>query len=575
MNQDTSLKWPKSIINGILVLIVLICNTSKISAQALPDSIKKKIDDLFKDYDNTKSSPGCVIGIVKKDSLVYSKGYGFANLEYNISNRPSTIYYMASVSKQFTAYSIMLLVRQGKIKLDDDICLYLPWANSFGKKITIRNLLNHTSGIRDHIALSSLIGKEYNNFLTQDLALSIIKQQRSLNFNPGEQFSYSNSNYILLAEIIRSVSRKTLRYFADSAIIKPLGMVNTHFRDDPGEPIKNRAYGYIYLGDSRYNNRPPFLLTVGDAGLFSNINDMAKWVANFYNTKAGDSLAIHLFTQNGTLASGRKLNYASGIIVDTYRGYKDFYHSGSGDGVNTFICVFPDLKFGILVFGNSSNFDAEKIAFDIASIFIRDTITKTRVALALKPDSNKATLKDISVLKNYTGNYISQDGVQIEFSLIGAKLYANDYFKPRFLLIPDHGDTYSSVSDPAAKFIFSHPNSNHYMLTMIKDGEKRILEKCRGNISYTDAQLSEYVGEYKSPELNYAYKLTLKDHHLILTSNDYFVGSPIIMADPNHLLTYFWWMGHLLILRNNHNQVVGFEVNSGQNQRILFSKIIK
>src|SRR5579863_3680821 len=204
MKQDTSLKWPKDFINGILVLIVLICNTSKISAQALPDSITKKINDLFKDYDNTKSSPGCVIGIVKKDSLVYSKGYGFANLEYNISNRPSTIYYMASVSKQFTAYSIMLLARQGKIKLDDDICLYLPWANSFGKKITIRNLLNHTSGIRDHIALSSLLGKEYNSFLTQDLALSIIKQQRSLNFNPGTQFSYSNSNYILLAEIIKS-----------------------------------------------------------------------------------------------------------------------------------------------------------------------------------------------------------------------------------------------------------------------------------------------------------------------------------------------------------------------------------
>ena len=171
------------------------------SAQSLPDSTLKKIDSLFSKWNNNYS-PGCTVGIVKNDSLIFSKGYGMANLEYEIPNSPATIYHMASVSKQFTAYSIVLLARQGKLQLEDDIHKYLPWFPDLKEKITIRNLLNHTSGIRDQWQLLAISGTRLDDVITQDHIVKLLGKQQALNFKPGEQYNYSNSGYTMLAEIV-------------------------------------------------------------------------------------------------------------------------------------------------------------------------------------------------------------------------------------------------------------------------------------------------------------------------------------------------------------------------------------
>src|SRR5689334_20559010 len=189
------------------------------SAQSLPDSTIKKIDSLFAKWNNNYS-PGCTVGIVRNDSLIFSKGYGMANLEYDIQNTPATIYHMASVSKQFTAYSIVLLAKQGKLQLDDDIHKYLSWFPDLKEKITIRNLLNHTSGIRDQWQLLAISGTRLDDVITQEHIIKILSKQEALNFKPGEQYSYSNSGFTMLAEIVRSATGQSLRQFTDSAIFK-------------------------------------------------------------------------------------------------------------------------------------------------------------------------------------------------------------------------------------------------------------------------------------------------------------------------------------------------------------------
>src|SRR5687768_3659481 len=236
-----------------ILLLLILATATNLFSQSLPDSTVKKIDILFKKWNNI-NTPGCAIGIVRNDSLVFSKGYGIANLEYNLPITTKTIFYTASVSKQFTGYCIVLLARQGKLKLDDDIHIYLPWMPDFGKRITIRNLLNHTSGIRDDLELAAISGLGIDGVLTQELALNILKKQHILIFSPGERYSYSNSNYILLAEIVRSVSRKSFRAFADSAIFKPLKMHNSHFHDDYSELVKERAVSYWAINNNRYKN---------------------------------------------------------------------------------------------------------------------------------------------------------------------------------------------------------------------------------------------------------------------------------------------------------------------------------
>ncbi len=214
----------------IALIIVTFLTITNLPAQTIPDSITKQIDSLFIKW-NTANSPGCTIGIVRNDSLIYAKGYGSANLEYAIPNTPETIFHMASVSKQFTAWSIILLARNGKLNLDDDIHKYLPWFPDMKVKITVRHLLNHTSGIRDQWQLLAISGTRLDDVITQEHIVKILSKQQALNFNPGEKYSYSNSGFTMLAEIVKSVTGQSLRKFTDSAIFKPLGMNNTHFHD--------------------------------------------------------------------------------------------------------------------------------------------------------------------------------------------------------------------------------------------------------------------------------------------------------------------------------------------------------
>src|SRR3954469_9128609 len=213
------------------------------SAQTIPDSTKNKIDNLFKKWD-LPNAPGGAVGIIRNDSLIYARGYGMADLEQHTAITPQSIFYMCSLSKQFTGYAIALLVRQGKIKLEDDIHVYLPWMPDLGKKITVNHLLHHTRGIRDDISLAAIAGVSLDGMLTQDAALQLLRRQRMLNFQPSEQFSYSNSNFVLLSEIVKRASGLTFRVFVDSAIFKPLGMLNSRFVDDNQEVVVNRVPSY-------------------------------------------------------------------------------------------------------------------------------------------------------------------------------------------------------------------------------------------------------------------------------------------------------------------------------------------
>ncbi|HEY4155840.1 MAG TPA: serine hydrolase domain-containing protein, partial [Puia sp.] len=179
--------------SAILVLLFS-WHSLRLTAQSLPDATRHKIDALFKYWDNY-NSPGCAIGIIRNDSLIYARGYGMANLEYGIRIEPETIFHMASVSKQFTAYSIVLLAEKDKLNLDDDIHKYLPWFPDLKVKISIRNLLNHVSGIRDQWNLLAISGTRLDDVITQDQIIKVLSRQQALNFNPGEQYSYSNSGF--------------------------------------------------------------------------------------------------------------------------------------------------------------------------------------------------------------------------------------------------------------------------------------------------------------------------------------------------------------------------------------------
>jgi CubicO group peptidase (beta-lactamase class C family) len=536
----------------------------------IPMPSADKLVDMVLKTNQSQAAPGFAAGIIRNDSLIFAKGYGMANLEYDIPNSEETIFHMASVSKQFTAYSIVLLARQGKLNLEDDIRKYLPWFPDLKETITIRNLLNHTSGIRDQWQLLAISGTRLDDVITQKHIVKILGKQQALNFKPGEKFTYSNSNFTLLAEIVRQVTGQTLRQFTDSAIFKSLGMKNTHFHDDYTEIVKNRSYSYGRKDATHFANSILSYSNEGATSLFTNVKDMSKWIMNFYQPKVGDQNDIVQLTQKGKLTNGKELTYALGIVSDTYKGWRRFSHSGGDAGYRTYITVFPDLKMGFIVFSNLGDFNPNGKANEMADLYVKDTTKRVTPVKEEKRDTSAARLNDISLVKNYLGDYMSDEGISVTLAINNAKLYCRIGNEPQ-LLVKESDDTYSMFYEPAIKFKFSILGKDTIADVTLPD-EKFHMEKYVKKASPDDKELTAYTGLFYCPELDCSYGIQLKDHKLFLTNSKY-DDAPLTLVGTEHLLNDYWWINHLMITRNNSNQVTGFEVNSGRIMHLKFNKV--
>lgn len=542
--------------------------TANVFAQNLPDSLAKQIDKLFEKW-NISNSPGCAVGIIRNDTLIYAKGYGLANLEHVIHNTPETLFNTGSISKQITGYCILLLTRHGKLKLDEDIHTYLPWMPDFGKKITVRNLLYHTSGLRDYVGLAGIAGLDMDGMLTQDHVLKLISKQRGLNFNPGENFAYSNSNYVLLAEIVKAVSRQSFRVFTDSAIFKPLGMVDSFFPEDQKALIKNRAASYARVGSPYYTNYFQNLYTSGDGGLFSTAKDMTKWIMNLIHPKAVNPQDVEQLTNKGKLNSGKELSYAAGIGLNSYKGHKEYVHGGANAGYTSWLSVFPDLKLGIVVLSNIAIVFPSARVYELADIFIESNGSEVGSASAI--DTSLATLKDVDRIKKYAGNYISNEGEQFRFEVRSQKLYWERYRRTD-LLLPIEKDSFLVAQNPAVKFVFRTSGRTDTIVQRYTPNEEHLAVKYQPGKPPTNRQLQDFTGRYYSPELDCVYSIILNGKDLLLRQGK-IEDSKITFIGKDDLESEFWWMRHLKMVRNRTNGVIGFDVNVQGVMHLRFNKI--
>ncbi len=552
----------------LLLTVVLPFFGCGVFSQSLPPGTIDKIDSLFRQWDRT-SSPGWAVGVVRNDSLVFAKGYGMANLEYGVPISPETIFHMASVSKQFTAFSIVLLARQGKLNLDDDIHKYLRWFPDLKEKITIRQLLNHTSGVRDQWQLLSIAGTRLDDVITQEHIVRLLSKQQALNFKPGEKYMYSNSGFTMLAEIVRSVTGQMLRQFTDSAIFRPLGMTHTHFHDDYKEIVPNRSYSYDDDGKGHFSNAILSYSNAGATSLFTNIDDMSKWVMNFWDHKVGDQQDIQQLTKRGILNNGHTLDYALGIAVDSFHNQRRFQHGGADAGYRTFVSVFPDLKLAFIVFSNLADVNSGAEADRLASLFIPGGSSKAEPEAKPYKDSAVAILADPGRWAPFTGFYTSDDGARFQFQIEDRKLYWINPFDHE-LLVMKGKDTAVLFSDPSVWFTFPAARAGGTTSEEYWPDNHRHLWKY--DTARTDEALQAYTGTYYCPELDCNYRISLKDHHLSIGSAKY-ADTPLSVSGDNNLGDDWWWMSNLKVIRDAHGKITGFEVNSGRVQHLWFSKV--
>ncbi len=311
-------------------------------------------------------APGCAAAVSLNGETVFEKAFGLADMEFNVPNTTETIFESGSVAKQFTAAALVLLQQDGKLSLDDPVRKYIPELPDYGSPLTIRHLLNHTSGIRDWGTVMGLTGAgRGERVITQELALDVIVHQRALDFTPGSEYSYSNSGYNLAAIIVERVSKQKFPAFVEERLFKPIGMKNSSWRDDYQRIVPGRAQAYARQGPGPWRLLMPLMNVYGNGGMLTTVGDWMKWNAMLDSQSLGAPLVNALETR-GVLNDGRKIAYALGLTVGTYKGMRDVSHGGSTAGYQTFLDRYPDNKVSVGVMCNGTSPGAGGIAAGIA-----------------------------------------------------------------------------------------------------------------------------------------------------------------------------------------------------------------
>src|SRR5262245_19680774 len=401
----------KFLVSITLALASLAATPAQSSLTGFPGQLNEKVDKLFAQWDKP-DSPGCALGVIKDGKFVYKRGYGSANLDYRAPAASESAFYIASPSKHFTAASILLLVRRGPISLDDDIRKYFPELPKYEAPITVNHLVHHTSGVRDYLELMGMAGRKMDEPFDNEEAVGLIARQKGLNFKPGERFLYSNSNYVLMAEIVRRASGKSLREFAEDNIFRPLGMTNTHFNDDRSAVVKNRVVSYAPTVNGRFRQFIKTIEAMGDGNLLTTVEDLAKWDQNFYDNKVGGEGFSQQMLTRVKLNNGEEIPYAFGLGPEEYKGLKAVAHGGGFMGFRTEMIRFPEPRFTVICLCNVASANPGALARQVADIYLADQVkpaeAKSSNAQATSRPQPSLTLT-AEQLSEYTGAYYSEE----------------------------------------------------------------------------------------------------------------------------------------------------------------------
>lgn len=413
------------LVRTLSVVFFLLVLSITAAAQQSVDHTAAAVDEIFADV-AAPGSPGCALAVARDGKLLYSKGFGLANIEQNVPITPESVFDIGSTSKQFSAASILLLEKQGKLSVNDDVRKYIPELRSYGKPITILNLLNHTSGLRDYLALFELSGVNIDSVTTDDEALALLVRQKGLDFEPGSEWLYSNSGFFLLSTIVKRVSGQSLRDFAAANIFQPLAMSHTQYRHSHTLLIPNRALAYDPVEkSSMFTLDISYFEQTGDGAVHTTVGDLLKWDENFYTAQVGGKPFLVELQTPGTLTSGKTLDYAKGLFVGSYRGLPTVRHGGSWGGYRAELLRFPEQHFSVACLCNRSDSNPENRADRVSDIYLASLLKPKD---AKKEDAEEQKKRpEITVsskdLKSLAGFYSSEElAVTYKVAVVDDKL---------------------------------------------------------------------------------------------------------------------------------------------------------
>ena len=578
----TALLWRFRIAIGVLAGTGLLAAAAVFPRSVQRDELEPRVDAIFASW-TTRGAPGCAVAVMRGGELLFAKGYGAANLEYDVPITPSTVFHVASVSKQFTALALGLLVAEGKVSWDDDIRRYVPELPDFGTPITLRQLAHHTSGIRDQWALLQMAGWRWGgDVIRQSDVLDLLSRQTALNFIPGTDYVYSNSGYTLLAVVVERVSGQTLPEFTARRLFRPLGMAHTAFRDDHTMLVRNRAYAYARDGFGNYRLSIPDFAIAGATSLFTTVEDLARWNRNFGTGEVGGRDVLRQLQERGALVDGARLSYAFGLAHGAYRGRRTIGHGGTDAGYRSEFLRFPDEDVAVAVLCNTGTADPGRLALNIADIFlpppgaadvflpppsIAESERETARGSAAERGTTRASGRTADAIRPADlAGYYRRSGNDVPLRVVARgdelALVAGGVEQPLRRL---SGGRFALGG--ATEVTFAPADGGEPLTLRVGDPTRPVYSRA-ARVRPEPVALAAYAGSYYSDDLAVDYTFRVEDDRLVLWNRK--LGR--IALAPTFADGFYGANWYFTFRRGDAGQVSGFTVSTSRAWNIPFRK---
>ncbi|TVR31037.1 MAG: class A beta-lactamase-related serine hydrolase [Balneolaceae bacterium] len=544
-----------------IIMFGLFFSAGMVTAQPANSERVSELDAIFSSWDSS-DTPGCAVGVSKDGRHVLNRAWGMADLEHMVPNTPSTIFEAGSVSKQFVSASVILLALEGELSLEDDIRDYVPEMPDYGDVITLRHLMNHTSGLRDWGSVTSVSGwGRGNRTHNHDHVIDILSRQTQLNFPPGERYSYSNSGYNLLAIVVERVSGMPFADYSTQKIFEPLGMTSTQWRDDYTRIVKGRSSAYSgNAGGNTFTINRPIENVHGNGGLLTTVDDLLTWNYALSTSYFSDEFNRELH-QQGVLNGGRTISYASGVMIDSDHGQPQVVHTGATSGYRAYLSYYPDQKLSVALLCNVTGANPGGLGSAVSKIFLGEDVLESEAEQQERVSLSEEELRPKNGIwidpRNYRHVKISLENGDLK---IDGGPALNPVSSTDFQL-GNSSTTYRFINSEESERPFIH---------VIREGYPEEILTPVNSSNPDNSNLSIYTGTFQSPDAETELKIELEGDKLVVNRrpNSSFELMPVyedaFLARGFELIRF---------IRSNNGQIAQFTYSGGRVYDLRFNRV--
>jgi CubicO group peptidase (beta-lactamase class C family) len=561
------------VISAALVTAALLGSSAAFAQNIIGvrDARALRADSVFQRFDRT-DSPGCALGVYQDGKILYARGYGMASLELGVALSPRSVLDVGSISKQFTAMSMLMLQKEGKLNLDDPIRKYIPEMPAYGDKITLRRALSQTSGLRDLYVMWGQTGRAFAGDTVD--ALRIITRSAEPNYEPGSRYLYTNSGWILAAQIVYRLTGKTLAQFAEERIFGPLGMKDTRYLADASMIIPGLATAYsprqggaagFRVARSAYDGA-----IMGAGAVHTTVEDFGKWLNNYDVGEIGGRDIVEIMktatklNDGNPAASGANLAYAVGLTVGTLRGLRVVSHGGSWAGYRGHFYRFPDQRFAVATFCNLSTSGPDSLARKVAGIYLGDRMQPDS-ALIWTTALNAAPRVEVPVssLRSLTGVWRNVERGEVRRTrFIGDTLFSLGGERTR--LVPLDGGRFRAGTSSEIRFDGDPPTR-----MIVRTSGDSVTYTRADTTAVTPAQLTEFAGEYRNDEIEATHTWKVEKGQLVVYANNRRLG----VLEPSYKDGFTRGDNVIDVQRDAKGRITGFVVEAGRVRHLRFTRV--